>query len=96
MPDGGYHADPGVLDGIASTLRNAADKLDGLGNSVPDTPDAGDASAALAAILAKLTDSAGQLVIGTQAAGDTVAEGGRAYAETEDQAHETVTASGGE
>lgn len=97
MPDGaGYQADPGVIDGIASTLRKAATHLDGLGNSTPATPDAGDASAAVAAILGKLTDSAGQLVIGTNAAGDAVADGSAAYAETEAQAGDAVTASGGE
>lgn len=96
MPDGGgYRADPGVIDGIASALRNAASHLDGLGQGVPATPDAGDATAAVAAILAKLTDGAGQLVIGTNAAGDAVADGGTAYAETEAQANDAVNASGG-
>ncbi|PXY32349.1 hypothetical protein [Prauserella muralis] len=96
MPDGhGFRADPGVLDGIVSTLRNAAAQLDTLGQSKPPAPDAGDASAAVAAILAKLADSAGQLVVGTEAAGDAVADGGKAYAETEASAGEAVTSSGG-
>ncbi|SFQ21592.1 hypothetical protein SAMN05421810_105207 [Amycolatopsis arida] len=95
MPDGGFRAEPGVLDGIASTLRTAAGRLDEVGNSTPPTPDAGDASAAVAVILAKLTDSAGQLVIGTAAAGDAVADGGATYAETDASANEAVRSAGG-
>ncbi|PRX44332.1 hypothetical protein B0I33_112210 [Prauserella shujinwangii] len=96
MPEGGgFRADPGVIDGIAGTLRTAADRLDEIGTTAPPAPDAGDARAAVAAILAKLADSAGQLVIGTRAAGAAVADGGRAYTETETSAGEAVRASGG-
>lgn len=77
----GHEADPGVIDGIARTLRNASTQLDRAGNSVPETPDAGDATPALAAVLAQLSDNAGQLVLGLAASGDTVATASSRYAE---------------
>lgn len=64
----GYEVDPGVLEGTASTLRNASSDLDKVGNSLPETPDAGDATPASAAMLAQLTDNAGQMVLGLAAA----------------------------
>ncbi|MGA6165682.1 hypothetical protein [Amycolatopsis magusensis] len=75
----GYEVDPGVLDGIASTLRDASSDVDSLGASAPGTPDAGDGTPAITGILARLVDNAGQLVIGAAAAGDAVAQGNAGY-----------------
>lgn len=93
---GGFEVDPGVLDGIASTLRNASADVDALGSSVPGTPDAGLGTAAVAGILAHLTANAGQLVVGAGAAGDEVADAARKYQELDAQAREDLhNASGG-
>ncbi|MEC3977960.1 hypothetical protein [Amycolatopsis sp. H20-H5] len=83
-------ADFGVMDGIASTLRHTSSAVDGLGNSVPGTPDAGDGTPAIIGIMARLVDNAGQLVIGTAAAGDAVIEGKGAYQQNEASAANDV------
>ncbi|MGH3451391.1 MAG: hypothetical protein ACRDQW_11845 [Haloechinothrix sp.] len=85
----GHEADPGVIDGVARTLRNAGTQLDEIGGSVPATPDAGDAGPAIATILAQLTDNAGQLVLGLAAAGDTVATASSQYADDDAAARDT-------
>lgn len=85
----GHEADPGVIDGIARTLRDAGTDLDSVGGSLPATPDAGDATPALAAILAQLSDNAGQLVVGLAAAGDTVSDAGARYSEDDAAARDT-------
>lgn len=85
----GYEVDPGVLKGIAGTLRNASSDLDQVGNSVPEIPEAGDATPALAAILAQLTDNAGQLVLGLAAAGESVSSAGTRYADDDAAARDT-------
>lgn len=84
----GHDADPGVIDGIARTLRDASSDLDAVGNSVPPTPDAGDATPAIAAILAQLSDNAGQLVLGLVAVGDTVSSASTRYAEDDGAARD--------
>lgn len=86
----GHEADPGVIDGIARTLRNASTQLDRAGNSVPETPDGGDATPALAAVLAQLSDNAGQLVLGLAASADTVATASSRYAEDDATAREEL------
>lgn len=90
----GHRVDSGVLEDIASTLRQASDHLDNAGGSAPAAPDAGQASPAVAAILATLVDNAGQLVVATAAAGDAVAKGGQAYLDQEDEARSSIEATG--
>jgi hypothetical protein len=92
---GGHEVEPGVLEGIASTLRKASSDVDGLAGSVPATPDAGDGTAAIASILSKLVDSAGQFVVGAAAAGDAVAQGKANYTEGDAAARDAVLRSGG-
>lgn len=82
----GFKVDPGVLEGIAKTLRDAAQDLDKAGETVPRTPDAGDATPAIAAIMAQLVDNAGQLVLGLTAASDAAANAGTSYLETDSEA----------
>lgn len=87
---GGFEVDPGVLDGIASTLRKTSADVDALGNSVPVAPDAGLGTPAIIGILARLVDNAGQLVVGTAAAGDDVATAAREYQDIDAQAREDL------
>lgn len=90
MTVSGHEVDHGVLDGIASTLRNASSSLDSVGNSMPGTPDAGDATAAITGIMARIVDNAGQLVIGAAAAGDAVATANAAYQKNDAAAKEDL------
>jgi hypothetical protein len=90
MTSPGHEVDPGVLDGIASTLRNASSTLDSVGNSMPGTPDAGDGTAAITGIMARIVDNAGQLVIGAAAAGDAVAAANGAYKENDAAARDDL------
>lgn len=89
------NVDHGVLSNIASTLRSTSSDVDGLANSLPRTPDAGNGTAAIVAILSKLTDHAGQLVVGAAAAAETVASNNETYAENDRSSAETITRSGG-
>lgn len=82
----GFTVDPGVLEGITTTLRGAAQDLDEAGETAPRTPDAGDATPAVAAIMAQLVDNAGQLVLGLAAASDAVANAEASYVETDSDA----------
>lgn len=96
MAEGGsFQADPGVLDGIAGTLRNAGANLDQVANSMPPTADAGAAAPAMANIMANLVDAAGQLVLGTAEAGDTVSSSAGTYADTDARNRDVVRDSGG-
>lgn len=85
----GHKADPGVLDGITDRLRNASTDLDGVGKTLPESPDAGDATAAIAAILAQLSDNAGQLVIGLEAAATMVSDAKDRYVADDEAARAT-------
>jgi len=85
----GYEVDPDVLEGMASTLRNASSDLDKVGNALPETPDAGDATPAIAAMLAQLTDNAGQMVLGLAAAGESASQAASRYAADDAAARDT-------
>lgn len=87
---GGFEVDPGVLDGIASTLRHASADVDDAGNSMPDPPDAGLGTPAITGILARLVDNAGQLVVGAMAAGDEVTMAEQNYLEMDAQARKDL------
>lgn len=91
----GFHADPGVIEGISRTLRNAADDLDRVGSSVPSAPDAGEVTGYMAGALAKLTEAAGEMVVGAAAAGDAVADAGRQYVESDSAAREGLNRGAG-
>lgn len=60
----GTHADVATLDAIANCLRKAGDGLDAAGRSATTAPDAGAVAPDMIAVLAHLTESAGNLVIG--------------------------------
>jgi hypothetical protein len=91
MSPAGPEVDYGVLDGIASALRNASSAVDATGNSVPGTPDAGDGTPAITGIMARLVDNAGQLVIGAAAAADAIVETNVAYQENDAAAANDVS-----
>ncbi|PRX44545.1 hypothetical protein B0I33_11154 [Prauserella shujinwangii] len=86
----GHDVDYDVLDGIASTLRNASADVDALGNSVPGTPDAGDATPAVTGILAHLVENASAFVLGAAGAGDDVASANAAYRDQDAAARDDV------
>lgn len=86
-----FKADPGVLDGMARTLRDAGTTLDSVGGSAPGTPDAGPLSGEMAELMALFTGAAGELVIRVSAAGDAVADGGETYVDTDQSAGENLS-----
>jgi hypothetical protein len=78
---GGTEADLATLDRLAARLRQAGDTLDAVGNGAPGVPDAGDVAAMMGAVLAHLSESAGNVVVGLREAGDRVEQSRRGYAE---------------
>jgi hypothetical protein len=86
----GFSVDPGILDGVAAMLRGGADSLNDLAGSVPGVPDAGPVSADMANVIAHQVEAAGEYAIGVAAAGQAVAEGGKAYRETDDAAKRSL------
>lgn len=86
----GFSADPGVLDGIAGMLDGGADALNDLAGSVPGVPDAGSMSVDMAKAISDQVAAAGEYAIGVAAAGQAVADGGKAYQETDDAAKRSL------
>ncbi|HEX3649861.1 MAG TPA: hypothetical protein VHV49_15655 [Pseudonocardiaceae bacterium] len=86
----GFSADPGVLDGVAGMLRGGADALDDLAGSLPGVPNAGPVSGDMTIAVARQLAAAGEYAIGVAAAGQAVAEGGKAYQETDDAAKRSL------
>ncbi|WP_199433562.1 hypothetical protein [Qaidamihabitans albus] len=78
----GYRVDPGLLEGLAGTLRNAGNSLLDAGGP-PPPPDAGELSGQMGELMAAFVDGAAELVTGAVAAGDAVAAGGTSYADNE-------------
>jgi hypothetical protein len=76
---GEMHADPAALDAMANRLRQAGDMLDSVGSNAPGTPDAGDVTALMGGLVAHLSGSAGNLVLGLREASARVSESREAY-----------------
>lgn len=93
---GELRADHGVLDGIASTLRNSASDLEGLGGSAPSAPDAGEAGPPMAEMISFLLSNAAQYAAAVSGVGDSVAQGSTDFMNTEEGARESLNATGGE
>lgn len=91
----GFQADPGVLNGIARTLRTASRNLDQVANSMPAAANSGAAAPAMANIMAQLTDAAGQLVLGAAEVADTVDSSAHSYANTDARNRHAVDNAGG-
>jgi len=71
--------DPDVLAGVSSRLTRAGDALDSAGGGAPGIPDAGEFTAVIGTMMALLTDNAGNLVAGLNAAGAQVGSANAAY-----------------
>jgi hypothetical protein len=86
----GFQADPGLIDNLAKMLHNGADSLNGLAGSAPAVPDAGGVSGVMATLIAKQMDAAGEIAVGVGAAADAVAQGGKAYTETDNAVRQAL------
>lgn len=71
-------------------LGGGADALNDLAGSVPGPPNAGPLTADLTMVVAHQVEAAGEYAIGIAAAGQAVAEGGKAYQETDDAAKRSL------
>lgn len=91
---GELRADPGVLDGIASSLRGAAGDLEGLGGSVPAAPDAGEASGPLGELISHLLENAAKYASAVSEVAGSVAEGSTDFMNTDQSASESLRAKG--
>jgi hypothetical protein len=78
---GGTDVDLAVLDTLAARLRNAGRTLDAAGAGAPGVPDAGDVSGLMGEVIARLAESAGNLVVGLAEAADRLEQTRRGYAE---------------
>lgn len=72
-------ADLPTLDSIASRLNQAADALDEVGNASPGIPEAGDVSGVMGAAIARLSENAGNVVLGMKGASEEVTRVRRDY-----------------
>ncbi len=82
----GFQVDPGLLESIASSLRNSGTSLADTAGSPPEPPDAGELTGQMSELMAAFMDGTAELVAGVSAAGDAVADGGTTYGETDDEA----------
>jgi hypothetical protein len=78
---GGTEADLPVLDALAARLRRAGESLDAVGNGAPGVPDAGDVTGLMGAVVAHLSESAGNVVVGLAEAADRIEQTRRGYAD---------------
>lgn len=78
----GLHADPGVLEGLASKLRTASADLESNATPPPDV-EAGVVTGAVTGALAMLTDGLGNISNGLASAGDATGESRSLYVETD-------------
>ncbi|GAA4861362.1 hypothetical protein [Saccharopolyspora cebuensis] len=78
----GVHADPGVLEALASKLRNASDDLES-GAAPPPDVEAGVVTGAVTSALALLTDGLGNISTGIASVADATAESRALYVETD-------------
>jgi hypothetical protein len=73
------YVDHDALQGIARALDQAGADLDATSTSAPGDVDAGEGTAAILGILARMTEDAGELVVGLSAAGSAVTQANAAY-----------------
>ncbi|MDT4991062.1 MAG: hypothetical protein QOH97_954 [Actinoplanes sp.] len=64
--------DLAVMQSLANQLRAAGDDLDAAGRTAPGVPQAGDVASLMGAVIAHLSESAGNAVVGLKTAGDSV------------------------
>lgn len=76
------HADPGVLEALASRLRNASADMDSNATAPPDVQ-AGVVTGAVTGALALLMDGLGNISTGIAAVGDATASSKALYVETD-------------
>ena len=79
----GTKMDPVVMQSLVTRLRSTGDDLDAAGRSAPGVPRAGDVAALMGAVLAHLSESAGNAVVGLKTAADSVEQAGGDYAATD-------------
>jgi hypothetical protein len=72
-------ADLDALHAIATRLQQSGDTLDSVGSNAPRVPDAGEVTALMGDLVAHLSESAGNLVVGLRAASARVSQSREAY-----------------
>ncbi len=82
----GTQMDPGVMQSLVSRLQSTGEQLDAAGRSAPGVPQAGDVASLMGAVIAHLSESAGNAVIGLKTAGDSVEQARRDYVATDTSA----------
>ena len=78
----GLHADPGVLEALASRLRTASDDLENNATPPPDV-EAGVVTGAVNGALALLVDGLGNISTGIASVAEATAESRAVYVETD-------------
>jgi hypothetical protein len=86
----GTDADLPTLEEIARRLSASGDALDALGKSAPGVPAAGDVSGVMGGVIAHLTESAGNMVVGMKAASDEVSKSRQEYASKDEAAAQSL------
>ena len=76
----GTNADLDVLTALAARLKSAGDDLDAAGSGAPAAPDAGDFTEVLGSVVAHLTESAGNVVVGLREAAARIEQSRNGYA----------------
>jgi hypothetical protein len=79
-----------VMQSLASQLRATGDDLDEAGRTAPGVPQAGDVASLMGAVIAHLSESAGNAVVGLKTAGDSVEQACKDYLATDSSAADKV------
>ena len=90
----GTEMDPAMMRSLADRLRSIGEELDAAGRTAPGVPDAGDVAALMGAVIAHLSESAGNAVVGLQTAADSVEQARNDYLATDSSAANKVGRAG--
>lgn len=85
MPDGGFHANPQALEGIAGQLRNGAHELEGASGGPPPAPRVSISADKVGDTLSEMMETAAGLMAGMQENADSVHASSGSYREIDNQ-----------